>query len=298
MKARIITKWDYRASVLFILPAIVSILIFLIYPFIYTIILSLCDVNLMTNKLKFVGINQYLSLFKSTAFLESIFRTIKFALFSTALSTILGMLIALFLNQKFIGRGFARSLLILPWAVPWVVIGIMWHWMLNAQYGSLNGILYQLGIIKEYIPFLSNMKAVLYYTALPCVWRQASFSAILLLASVQTIPEELFEASTIDGATLLQRFAHITLPWMMPATMIVIMINTLYGLMQFDTVYIMTQGGPANATEIIAIYMYKTAFEKLRLGSGASIGYLLTMICIILGVFYVNILNRIEKATG
>jgi ABC-type sugar transport system permease subunit len=294
-RARIITQWDYRASLVFIIPALVSILVFLVYPFVYTIILSLSEIDLMTGKLTFVGLKQYLNLFKSKSFNESILRTIIFALFCTALSTILGTLFALFLNQKFVGRGIARSVLILPWAVPWVVIGIMWHWMLNSQFGSLNGLLYQLGFIKEYIPFLGNIKSVLFYTALPVIWRQASFSAILLLASIQTIPEELYEAATIDGASMLQRFINITLPWMLPTLMIVIMINTLYGLMQFDTVFVMTEGGPANATEIIAIHMYRTAFEKLKLGAGAAIGYILTLICLVLGIFYVNILNRIEK---
>lgn len=295
MNRRTLTRWDYKASLIFVAPAIVSILLFLIYPFIYTVMLSLSKINLMTYKLSFVGIKHYVALFTSTAFSEVMIRTIKFALFSVVLSTLLGTLFALFLNQNFIGRGFARSILILPWAVPWVVIGIMWHWMLNAQFGSLNAILYQLGIIQEYIPFLSNIKTILYLTALPCVWRQASFSAILLLASIQTIPEELNEAATIDGASMVQRFTFITLPWMMPTIIIVIMINTLYGLMQFDTVFIMTEGGPANASEIIAIYMYRTAFEKLKLGAGAAIGYILAMICLVLGLFYVKILNTIEK---
>jgi len=295
MKKRLLTRWDYRSSLLFVIPAVVSILLFLFYPFIYTLLLSLSKIDLMTGKMTFVGIKQYVDLFKSKGFIESIIRTIKFALFCTVLSTALGTGFALFLNQKFIGRGFARGILILPWAVPWVVIGIMWHWILNAQFGSLNGLLYQLGIIDEYIPFLSNIKAILYYTALPCIWRQASFSAILLLASIQTVPEDLYEAAKIDGASMIQRFMSITLPWMMPTMMIVIMINTLYGLMQFDTVFIMTEGGPANASEIIAIHMYRTAFEKLKLGAGASIGYVLTMICIILGLFYVNVLNKIEK---
>jgi multiple sugar transport system permease protein len=294
-RSRLLTKWDYRSSLLFVVPAIISILIFLVYPFLYTIVLSLSKIDLMTSKLTFVGFKQYLNLFKSQSFNESILRTIIFAAFCTVLSTVLGMLLAIYLNQKFVGRGFARGILILPWAVPWVVIGIMWHWMLNSQFGALNGLLYELGIIKEYIPFLGNVKTVLYYTALPVIWRQASFSAILLLASIQTIPEELYEASTIDGANMVQKFSNITLPWMAPTIMIVVMINTLYGLMQFDTVFIMTEGGPANATEIIAIHMYRTAFEKLNLGAGASIGYILTLICLVLGLFYVNILSRIEK---
>ena len=295
MKIRNITSWDYRSSILFILPAALSILIFLIYPFIYTLILSLSKINLMNNKLSFVGFDNYIALFKSEPFIGTLLRTIKFALVVIVLSTSLGLLFSLLLNQKFIGRGFGRSILILPWAIPWIVIGIMWRWMLNAQFGSLNGLLFQMGLIKEYYPFLSNMRTILFISALPAVWRQASFSAILLLASIQTIPKSLYESATIDGANMLQKFAYITLPWMMPTLMIVLLFNSLYGFMQFDTVFMMTKGGPADATEIIAIHMYRKAFENLKLGEGAAIGYVLSLICLVFGLFFVAILNKIEK---
>lgn len=181
MKIRNITSWDYRSSILFILPAALSILIFLIYPFFYTLILSLSKINLMNNKLSFVGLENYTALFKSETFLSTLSRTIKFALVVIVLSTFIGLLFSLLLNQKFIGRGFGRSILILPWAIPWIVIGIMWRWMLNAQFGSLNGLLFQMGLIKEYYPFLSNRSMILFIVALPAVWRQASFSGFFFL---------------------------------------------------------------------------------------------------------------------
>ena len=295
IRTRNITSWDYRASLLFIIPAVLSILIFLVYPFFYTLILSLGKINLMDNKLSFVGLQNYITIFKSKAFIGTLYRTAKFALVVIFVSTSFGLLFAILLNQKFIGRGFGRSILILPWAIPWIVIGILWRWMLNSQFGSLNGLLFQLGIIKQYFPFLGHEKSVLYVTALSAVWRQASFSAILLLASIQTIPQSLYESATIDGANLFQKFSFITLPWIMPTLMIVFLLNSLYGFMQFDTVFIMTKGGPADATEIIAIHMYRRAFENLRLGEGAAIGYVLSLVCLVFGLIFVAFLNRLEK---
>jgi multiple sugar transport system permease protein len=295
MRVHNISRSDYRTSLILVTPATIAVLVFLVYPFVYTLLLSLSKINLSNNQMTFIGLQNFTRLLRQKAFGESVVRTLKFALVSTALSSGLGVGFALFLNSVFAGRGFARGILIIPWSVPWVVIGILWTWMLNSNFGLINGILYQFGLIKEYFPFLGNMKTILYYTTIPGIWRQASFSAILLLASIQTVPEELYEAATIDGANIFQKTFSITIPWMLPTLMIVSMINTLYGLMQFDTVFIMTQGGPANASEIISIHMYKTAFEKLNLGEGAAIGYMLTLISVVLGVMYVRVLNRIEK---
>jgi len=290
-----ITRRDRRASIVLVVPALFFILVLLVYPFIYTLLLSLSKISLVTNHMSFVGLQNFVHLLKQKPFAESILRTLEFALMSTVLSSLLGYGVALFLNATFAGRGFARGILIIPWSVPWVVVGILWTWMLNSNFGLINGLLYQFGLIKQYYPFLGNIRTVLYYTAIPGIWRQTSFSAILLLAAIQTVPGELYEAATIDGATAFQKMSFISLPWILPTILIVSMINTLYGLMQFDTVYIMTQGGPANASQVISIFMYQIAFEKLNLGEGAAVGYMLTLISVVLGVAYVRLLNRVEK---
>jgi multiple sugar transport system permease protein len=288
---------DYRVSIYFILPALLSIGVFLLYPFLYTLVLSLSEYNLMTNKLSFTGFKNYIAIFNSKSFINSTMVTILFAIYTLVISTFLGVLFALLLNKDFVGRGFARAILVIPWAIPWVVIGIMWRWMLNAQFGSLNGLLYQLGIINEYFPFLAKKRLVLLMAAFPAIWRQASFSGILLLASIQTTPENLYESAKIDGAGILRQFFSITLPWMMPTLIVVLMFNTLYGFMQFDTVFMLTKGGPGNATEVLAIHMYRRAFESLKLGQGAAIGYVLSLLCLTFGLFFTKILRVVENAT-
>lgn len=288
---------DYRVSIIFIIPAVISVLAFLLFPFIYTLVLSLSKFNLANQQLTFIGLKNYLSIFSSSAFLHSLSITVLFAFYVLALSTVLGVFFAVLLNQEFVGRGLARAILIIPWAIPWVVIGIMWRWMLNAQFGSLNGLLYQLGLIDEYIPFLAKERWVLFVSALPAVWRQASFSGILLLASIQTIPDALYESAMIDGAGVMRKFLSITLPWMMPTLIVVLMFNTLYGFMQFDTVFMLTKGGLGDATEVIAINMYRRAFESLRMGEGAAIGYVLSLLCLIFGLGFTRILRKVEDLT-
>jgi len=293
-----VLKRDRKVSFFFVVPALIAIGVFIIYPFVYSLILSLSSVNLMTMALSYVGLDNYRQLFASKAFLHTLSITLQFALIIVGFSTLLGLLFALLLNQKFVGRGFGRGILILPWAVPWVIIGIMWSWMLHSQFGSLNGLLYQLGLIESYIPFLAQGRSALLSTALSAVWRQASFSAILLLASIQTVPNELYESATLDGAHTFHKFRYITMPWLIPTMMVVLIINTLYGFMQFDTVFMMTKGGPGDATEIIAVHMYRRAFEHLRLGQGAAIGYILSLLCLGFGLFFVGILNRHEKTVN
>ncbi len=286
---------DYRVSQVFVIPALVSIAIFLFYPFIYSLVMSLGNLNLMKNAYTFTGLKNYIDLFKSSKFMSSLSVTLQFASIIVIFSTLLGLLFSLLLNQKFLGRSIGRAILILPWATPWVIIGIAWAWMLHSQFGSLNGLLFQLGLIEKYYPFLGKANSALLSTAFSAVWRQASFSAILLLATLQTIPQELYESGTIDGAGLFQKLFRITIPFLTPTLLVVLIINTLYGFMQFDTVFMMTGGGPGRATEIISIYMYRTAFEHLKLGQGAAVGYVLSLLCLFIGMFFVVLLRRSEK---
>lgn len=286
---------DYRTSLLFIVPALVSITAFLFYPFIYSLVMSLGELNLMKNTYTFTGFKNYITLFKSKNFISSLSVTLQFASMIVIFSTFLGLLFSLLLNQKFFGRSFGRAILILPWATPWVIIGIAWAWMLHSQFGSLNGLLFQLGFIEKYYPFLGKASTALVSTAFSAVWRQASFSAILLLAALQTIPQELYESATLDGAGLLQKFFRITIPFLTPTLLVVLVFNTLYGFMQFDTVFMMTNGGPGRATEILSIYMYRTAFEHLKVGQGAAVGYVLSLSCLLIGMPFVALLQKSEK---
>ncbi len=183
------------------------------------------------------------------------------------------------LVEDFIGRSIGRTLLILPWALPWIVVGLLWNWLVNAQFGALNGLLYSLGLIDKYIPFMANEHLALVFTALASAWRQ-------------TIPEDLYDASKVDGAGLWDRFHYITFTWLRPTLTIVVLYNIVLGFLQFDAVWIMTQGGPGDATMLISILLYRYSFINFDLGMGAAVSNVLGLITMGFGLMFVRLIYR------
>lgn len=277
------------------LPAIISVLVIIIWPLLNTIMISFQKIDIFTQTTKFVGLHNYIKLFQDAQFIKSLKVTIAYGGSVLILATILGLLFALLLNEKFPGRGFFRAILILPWALPWVIIGLLWNWVADGQFGAINGLLYQFGIIKEYIPFLSRDGWALFFCIIACVWRQASYSGILYLAALQSIPSDQYEAATVDGAGMLQRFNFITLPWLKPTIMIAAIINTLYGIMQFDVVFMMTQGGPGDATMLLSILLHRKTFIFSDFGGGAAVSNILALLCLGIGLLFVRMLYKSER---
>ena len=277
------------------LPAIISVLLVIIWPLLNTIVLSLEKIDIFTQTTKFVGLQNYIKLFQDAQFLHSLKTTVIYGGSVLILATVFGLLFALLLNERFPGRGFFRAILILPWALPWVIIGLLWNWVADGQFGAINGLLYQLGIIKQYVPFLSRDGWALFFCIIACVWRQASYSGILYLAALQSIPSDQYEAATVDGAGIFQRFAYITMPWLMPTVMIAAIINTLYGIMQFDLVFMLTQGGPGDATMLLSILLQRKTFIFSDFGGGAAVSNILALLCLGIGLLFVRMLYRSER---
>ena len=236
----------------------------------------------------------YVKLFNDPLFANALRVNLEYGLIVLLFSTLFGLMFALLLNEKFPGRGFFRAILILPWALPWVIIGLLWGWVVDAQFGLLNGLLYQFGIIPKYVAFLAKDGWALFFTALATVWRQASFSGILFLAALQAIPPDQYDSAKVDGAGLLGRFRFITFPWLQPTLLIASLINILYGIMQFDVVFMMTDGGPGNATTLLSILLYRKAFMFTDFGGSAAVSNLLAFICLGLGLLFVRLLYRPE----
>ena len=198
---------------------------------------------------------------------------------AVALEIALGVLIALMLNRDFPRRWFVRMLALLPWAIPPVVNGIIWKWMLNPRYGALNGLLLQLGIIKtpdDYIIWLGTPTLALLMVVLADVWKETPFIMLLFLAALQTIPRDLYEAARIDGAGPIRILFRITLPLIAPTLFVAVALRTIWALKSFDLIYSLTAGGPSNGTSVIAYYTYLESFVSLDLGRGAAAAYLLT----------------------
>jgi multiple sugar transport system permease protein len=241
---------------------------------------------------EFTRVDNYIFLFKNEIFWATSLRSIWFALIFIIGSTVIGLAAALLLNEKFVGRMVLRGLLVLPWACPWLIVGIIWKWFADGNIGLLNGVLIRLNLISEYKDFLSDPSWAIWMTAIAATWRQSCLVALLLLAGLQTMPREIWDAATVDGAGIFQRFRHITLPWLRPALTVVTVLNVIYGLMQFDVIFAMTQGGPGSSTTLLSFLIYRQFFIFTNFGIGSALAVALALIALVGGLIAVKTLYR------
>lgn len=284
-------RGDRRFAFLMALPTIIAVLAVMGYPWLYSVWLSLHNMNLLTKKWTWVGLDNYTKLFNDQPFQDSLIRTIWFSFLVVAGGTILGLMMALVLNESFRGRGIMRSVMLLPWAIAPVVVGKVFSLIYSGQYGTLNGILYDLGIIETYVPWMTQARRALFLVATASVWQSAPLSGLLLLGAMQSLPSNLFNAAKIDGASAFQRFRKITLPWIRPTLFFVIILNTINALMTFDLIYVLTQGGPGESTTVISWLGYITFFNFSRYGEGAAILYILSLISLALAAVYFGLMT-------
>lgn len=288
-------KADRAFGLKLVAPAMIILIVLLALPTVLTAIYSLHDVPASGSSFgPFVGIENYQIIFSSPVFWRSAQVTLTFAIGFVIFSTIIGLAMAMLLNQRFIGRGLARALLIIPWATPWLVIGILWKWFADGSVGGLNAVLLALGIISDYQPFLSDPNTALPITVLAAVWRQASFAGILLLAGLQTLPEELHEAAQLDGANWWQRFTNITVPWLRPVLITVTVFNIIYAFLQFDVIFAMTGGGPGDTTQVMSILIYRQLFVNTNIGLGSALAVVLGVVALVGGLVIVKLFYRKE----
>jgi multiple sugar transport system permease protein len=274
-------------------PALVAIFFLVAYPIAYSFWLSLQRYNLKRPDLqRFVWFDNYRQLLTDETFLNSVRISCIFSLASVVLIVAISLSLALLLNETFVGRGALRSLLLLPWAIPGVVNGLMWKGVFNARVGALNGALYDLGFIDQYRTWLTDPATALAVAVFANVWNLVPISTIILLAGLSTIPSELYDASRVDRAGALQRFRNITLPWLLHPLLVVLILQTLNAFRTFDTIYILTGGGPGEATNVIALQTVRTVLDFTDFGMGNAYAYVITIITLITSVAYVAILHK------
>jgi ABC-type sugar transport system permease subunit len=275
-----------------ILPTAILIVVIIIYPLYYSVNLSMRDVSIgdlrNPNEAEWVGLANYYDQFQDRLFWEISLRTAYLTFISVAAALIIGLIVALVLNQKFVGRKVVRILILIPWVLPTMVVSSTWIWILNGNYGALNGLLLQLGLIDKYITYLGNVELAIYAISLVKIWKEVPFVALMLLASLQTIPKDLYEAARIDGAGTWSSFLKITLPLLRPALMVVLVLQTVWAFRIFDLVYAMTQGGPANQTMVIAYWTYLQAFRFHQYGAGSALAYIVTIFLVLLSLVYIK----------
>lgn len=284
---------------LFVLPAAIFILATVLYPVIYTVNLSLYDVNIrnfLTGTAPFVGLANYATALADPALQRSFIVSLLYTGGSLLLTFVFGFALAILFNRAFPGANTMRALILLAWILPSVVSGNIWRWMLDGSNGVVNFVLMRLGVLQKSIFWLTESETALIGVILATAWTSIPFAMVLLLAGLQGIPGSLYEAASLDGARALRRFVDITVPMMRPVILTVLLLNFIYTFKTFDTVFIMTRGGPGDATTVMPIYAYTVGFSFFRLGDGAVATTLLLIIPISLSLVYFWVSRREEAA--
>jgi ABC-type sugar transport system permease subunit len=277
----------------FVAPAALVILLIVLVPLARAFWMSLFDIQLTRPGVEpFVGLGNYLDQLTSGDFWAATGRALYFTIVSTALELGFGMGLALLMDQPLRFRWLLRTLIILPWALPTIVNALMWRWIDNAEYGALNALLTQTGVLHSYQPWLSDSDLAMWMVIVADVWKLTPLVAILLLAGLQSIDREIVEVARVDGAGPWAIFRHILLPLVTPVILIVLVLRTMEAFKVFDLIWIMTHGGPANSTQTIAIYAYQTAYQGFDFGRGAALGYLIALVIMVLAAIYLRLLGR------
>ena len=272
-----------------LIPAILVLTIIFLYPLLHSLWLSFHSLNLNRpwQGTRFIGFDNYIEQLTGQAFYDSLWLTIYWTVGSLVGQVVLGFAAALALNQTFPGRAIARAVILIPWALPTVLAAIVFGTMFNTQ-GIVNQLLLDGGLISDYIPWLSSTTWSMPTIIMAHVWKGFPFLAVMILAGLQSIPQELYEAAEIDGASDFQQFRFITLPSLRGVILIAVLLSIIFSLKGIDFPYIMTFGGPANSTKVIAFHAYHTAFAEYSFGRASAIATLLTLITAVISYFYLR----------
>lgn len=286
-----------RLSLPFLLTLPTLIVVFLVIgvPLIYSLVLSLFRINMLTKRWVFVGLRNYLDVLPHPDFIAAMGRTAYFTGITVSAGLVLGIVMALVLNAAFPGRNVLRSVMLIPWGMAPVAVGILWSWIFDGSYGTLNAFLFDLGLIHEPIAWLADGSTAFNLVALVHVWNQAPLTALLVLAALQSMPENLHRAARIDGAGAVERFFKITLPWLRPMLLLIMLLTSINSIMAFDLFWIMTKGGPGSATTVFSWMGYSYAFQLSKFGEGAAILYILTIVCLLLAWVYLKLFTATER---
>jgi multiple sugar transport system permease protein len=276
-----------------LVPVILVLLFFIAAPIGHSFFLSFHRIIIGLPQLKtpFVGLENYQELLNDPVAWHSFWITVIFVGTTTFFELLIGILLALLIHHRFPGRGALRACVLIPWAIPTVVSAQMWRFLFNDAYGVVNYAVFGTEI-TNYIPWLALPPTALLSIILADIWKTSSFAALLILAGLQVIPEELYQAARVDGAVAWRRFWHITWPLIRPALLVALLFRTIDAFRVFDLAFVMTQGGPADATNVLQLYGYKKMFVEGWMGYGSAISVCIFIIVLVLAITYVRMVGR------
>ena len=273
----------------FMLPATLFLLVFIAYPIAFNFRISFQDlkaINLLQGDAPWVGWQNYRAIFDNPLYLQAVRQTLVFTLFSVVFQLGLGLALAIFYNRPFPGSRTMRGLYLIAWTIPVVVVGIVFRWLFDGQVGVVNWLLQTLGLIEQNIYWLADLNFALPAVIVINIWLGIPFNMALLLAGLQGIPEELYEAAEIDGASGWAKFSSVTLPLLRPALVATLLLGLIYTFKVFDVIWVTTQGGPFNATHVISTLAFQQIFGQFLFGTGAAVLNTLFVVLFVVSLLY------------
>lgn len=278
---------EKKLAVILIAPAVIYLILIMGLPLIWAVYTSLTDKVIGAAQVNFVGLSNYIEIIKDPVFQKSLLNTFIFAFFAVMGKVILGMIMALAMNQPVRGRGGIRAAMILPWTIPTIVSVFAWQWIYSDVGGALNRILMVLHITDHQIGWLSTTSMAMFSVILVNIWRGTPFIAISVLAGLQNISPDLYEAASLDGANVIQRFLYVTLPSVKEVIILSAFVTTVWTLNDFEIVWCMTRGGPSHATELVSTYSYIQGFMNSNIAKSVAASLILVPILVVL-VHYIT----------
>lgn len=297
MKKKAMFKYQ-NIGFLFVLPAFLYMLVFVGYPIVSNVILSLQNVtvkNLVKGEKNFIGFENYVQLFQDEVFIKAMINTLVFTLSCLIFQFLIGFALALFFNKHFSFAKTVRGLLMIPWMIPMTVTALMFKFMFATDVGIINYFLRTAGIISKNVEWLTNPSIALITVIIANIWIGIPFNTILLSTGLSTIPQELYESASVDGANGRKQFFSITLPLIRPTIESVLVLGFIYTFKVYDLVYVMTEGGPVNSTHLLSTYSYKLSFDMFQYSKGSAVANVLLIILLIVGILYMRITMKGEE---
>jgi multiple sugar transport system permease protein len=284
---------ERRLAICLLLPTAILLALFIAYPFVNGILLSVTNTTVGVPG-QFVGFANFIKIWNDNIFHTAVWNTCLYTLVTTVLKLALGLWLALLLNRNFRGKAFMRAFILLPFIIPTVLSTFAWKWMFDPTFSVLNWMLFHLGIIHSRINWLGDPTLAMVSVIIVNVWRGVPFYAISLLAGLQTISPELHEAAAIDGARAWNRFRHVTWPLLLPVTLVIVLFSVIQTFADFQLVYVLTGGGPANATQLFATYAYQLGIGTGLLSQGAAISLAIFPILLLVVIVQLLYIRRTE----
>jgi multiple sugar transport system permease protein len=278
---------------LLVAPAVVMVALVTVYPALYAIGISTTDANLLRlASSQSVGADNYVKAWDDEIFTQSLWQTVRWVLVNAIGQLLVALPVALFLNTTFRARGLVRAAILIPWVVPGAVVAIVFRYVVDANYGVANDLLLRLGVISETVAWIGEPLPAFAVISTATIWSGFPFFAVTLLAALQVIPEDLYEAARIDGASAWQRFMNVTVPMLMPTILLLLLLRTIWLAHSVDLIFLMSNGGPGYNNYTVALYSFILTWNQLQLGYPSALVIMLSVVILIASAFYIRSIER------